>query len=77
MKVSNTRTHEYIGFANPFLVCDNCKEKVPYWHNDDRCGCDNGTFNYPCEHKTGVTSLCYSWGPVDGCQCINKETHDK
>lgn len=75
--VVHTRTHVKVGFANPFLLCDRCKEKVPYWHNPDRCGCDDSFFNYPCEHVAGVTSECPSWGPVDGCMCTNKETHDK
>jgi hypothetical protein len=77
MKVSNTRTHVFIGVLNPFIICDQCKNRVPYRHSDTRCGCDNGVFNYPCEHATGVTSLCSSWEPVLGCKCKDKETHDK
>lgn len=75
---THTRTHTLIGFANPFLVCEECREKVPYWHNPDRCGCNETKFwNSPCEHTAGVVSVCYSWGPVDGCQCNDKVNHDK
>lgn len=81
MIATYTRTHVKTGFANPFLRCDECKQPVPYWHNPERCGPD-GTctlefFNYPCEHKTGVTSICYSWSPVDGCSCTDKVNHDR
>ncbi len=76
--MTHTRVHTQIGFANPYLMCDECGGRVPYWHNPDHCGCDEGGFfNYPCEHQAGVTSKCYSWNPVTGCECINKETHDK
>lgn len=77
MKVSNTRKHVFIGLKNPFLVCVTCGNKVPYRHNYEYCGCDNGNFNYPCEHTTGVLTLCRTWSAVDGCQCSDKETHDK
>jgi hypothetical protein len=66
---THTRVHVQIGLANPFLVCDECKGKVPYWHNPERCGCDDDFFNYPCEHKTGIHSTCPTWGPGDGCTC--------
>lgn len=70
-------THVQVGFSNPFLICDECKGKVKYWHNPERCSCDESFFNYPCEHSVGVTSICHTWSPVDGCECKNKETHDK
>jgi hypothetical protein len=67
--VTSTRTHVLVGFANPFLKCDKCKVKVPYWHNPERCGCDASYYNHPCTHTDGVTSSCPSWTPVDGCIC--------
>jgi hypothetical protein len=72
-----TSKHVQIGFANPFLICNECKEKVPYWHDPNRCGpkCNDPFYNFPCEHTADVTSICPSWGPVDGCRCKNKETH--
>ena len=67
---THTRTHVNISFANPFLVCDQCQQPVPAWHNPDRCGCGGGGWqNLPCGHQAGVTSVCPSWGPVDGCTC--------
>lgn len=69
--VTYTRTHVFIEFANPFLACDNCHRLVRAWHNDDQCGCDGTSWNEPCGcERTGVTSVCPSWGPVDGCQCL-------
>lgn len=76
-RVTSTRTHTLVGFANPYLVCDECKASVRYWHNNDRCGCDDSFFNHPCEHTAGVTSICFTWNPVDGCDCVDKVNHDK
>jgi hypothetical protein len=75
--VTHTRTHTKVGFANPFLVCDKCKAPVKYWHNPERCGCDEEYFNYPCNHKTGVTSICPSWSPIDGCSCPGESSCSK
>jgi hypothetical protein len=71
MNVTRTRVHVQIGFANPFLICEECRGKVPYWHDPNRCGCDHekSFFNYPCEHTAGVVSTCPDWNPVDGCCC--------
>jgi hypothetical protein len=68
---THTTTHVQIGFANPYLKCEECSGKVRYWHNPDRCGCDaeKPFFNYPCEHTADVISTCPTWGPVDGCMC--------
>lgn len=73
--VVNVTTHVKVGFANPFLVCESCTLKVPYWHDPVRCGCSEVVFNYPCGHKANVVSLCPSWGPVNGCQCKSPEEH--
>jgi hypothetical protein len=69
--VTHTRTHTFIGFANPFLICDKktCGKAVPYWHDPDRCGCDLIAYNHPCEHELGTVSKCATWSPVDGCMC--------
>lgn len=64
-----TRTHVYVSFANPYLVCELCYQPVPRWHNDDRCGCESTCWNEPCRHTAGITSICPSWSPVDGCTC--------
>lgn len=69
MTTTHTRTHVFITFANPYLKCDECGASVIRWHDDDQCGCAAGSWNEPCHHKAGVTSVCPSWGPVDGCQC--------
>lgn len=75
---THVRVHALIGFANPHFKCDECGKSVRYWHNPDRCGCDQtGFYNHPCEHTAGITSTCSTWDPVEGCTCSNKETHDK
>lgn len=48
-------------FANPYLVCDSCKKNVTHRENSR---------NQPCGHGAGFTSVCPSWSPVDGCQCM-------
>jgi hypothetical protein len=68
--VTHTRTHIYVSFANPYLRCDQCGQPVPRWHDDARCGCNGGFWNEPCGHVAGVTSVCPSWSPVDGCCCL-------
>lgn len=68
--MTHTRTHVHVEFADPFLVCETCRLWVTGWHADDRCGCDAGTWNEPCGHSAGVASVCPSWGPVDGCSCL-------
>lgn len=73
MTVTHTRTHVLIGFANPFLKCDECGAKVPYWHNPDRCGCgEEGFYNSPCGHMADITSTCPDWNPVEGCMCTER-----
>lgn len=74
---SETRTHVLTGFANPYLVCDQCNKRAVYWHNPERCTCSGKIYNHPCGHPAGVTSICDTWNSVKGCQCENKETHDK
>ena len=64
MRHTRTRTHTKIRFANPFLVCDTCRQPVSAWHNSDACGCDAGCWNIPCGHTAGTTSTCPSWSPV-------------
>lgn len=79
MRISRTvtRTHVLVGYANPFLVCAECRKKVPYWHDPDRCGCNGEWYLHPCEHKADIISTCPSWNPVEGCICTEPETHDK
>lgn len=68
----NSRTHVLVGLANPYLICEKCRAKVPYWHNPDRCDCNDEFFNAPCGDKADTISTCSSWSPVDGCSCTDK-----
>lgn len=68
--MTHTRVHVTENFANPHLTCDKCKRRATGFHDDEKCGCDEGFWNEPCEHlNAGVTSTCPSWSPVDGCTC--------
>lgn len=66
-----TSTHVMVELANPFLVCDTCRKQVTAYHESEKCspGCETPAFNFPCEDSLGITSLCPSWSPVDGCNC--------
>jgi hypothetical protein len=66
---SATETHVFVGFENPFLVCETCKDHVSYWHDPNRCHCGEKAFNYPCKHQLGVISICTTWHPGKACSC--------
>jgi hypothetical protein len=68
--VTSTQTHLYEYFANPYLICDTCEQRAMGFHDTTRCGCHAGTWNVPCGHAAGVTSICPSWSPVDDCRCF-------
>lgn len=70
--ITHTRTHVHERYANPYLVCLVCGEPVAASHTDTACGCTSGSWNVPCGHPVGITSLCPSWSPVDGCQCAQQ-----
>ena len=48
--------------ANPYLRCDRCGARVEFWRSAQ-------VRNEPCGHDSGATSMCPSWGPVNGCEC--------
>ncbi|MGW7630502.1 hypothetical protein ACWGKO_16425 [Streptomyces griseoincarnatus] len=66
---THTRTHVYVTFANPYLVCNLCRQPAPRWHNNDKCGCTASCWLDPCGHTAEAVSVCPSWSPVDGCTC--------
>lgn len=52
-------------YANPYNACDACGARTTHGSTAD------GRFrNQPCGHAASFSSLCPSWGPVDGCMCI-------
>lgn len=69
MTTTHTRTHVYVTFANPYLICDLCRAWVTRWHNNDKCVCPEECWLEPCSHNAEAVSACPSWSPVDGCQC--------
>jgi hypothetical protein len=62
-------THQFRGFANPYLHCDRCDVRVTRWHDPAVCGCDQQWWNEPCGHTASVTSVCPSWAPDGHCSC--------
>jgi hypothetical protein len=73
--MTHTRTHVSVTFANPFLVCLECRRPARgYHHGEGSCGCTAGSFLVPCRHDAATESVCPTWGPVDGCTCP-KGTH--
>lgn len=48
-------------YANPYVACE-------------QCGCRTVdrvvNANLPCGHRADFASVCPSWSPVDGCQCM-------
>lgn len=72
MTGTHTRTHVFVDLANPYLTCDTCGKWVTGWHDPQQCGCDDtGWLNTPCGHQAGITTVCPSWDPVDGCVCAS------
>jgi hypothetical protein len=67
---TRTRTHVSVEFADPFLVCAECAQPVPEWHDPGQCGCgDEGWQNLPCGHQADIVGTCPTWGPGGGCEC--------
>lgn len=75
--VLGRREHILVGLSNPFLKCDFCGSSVAYWHNPDRCDCDDSFFNHPCGHAAETVSACPTWTFIEGCTCKDKVNHDK
>lgn len=72
--VTHNRTHTFVEFSDPYLVCEQCRQPAAGFHDPARCGpvCEEPHTTQPCGHPStaGITSTCPSWGPVDGCTCL-------
>lgn len=56
-------------FANPFIACAECGRRVTNTrHNPAQA-------NLPCGHQAEADTVCPSWGPVDGCRCLDSLGH--
>lgn len=73
MTSTHTRTHVFVSFANPYLICSQCRGPVIGWHDSARCGCDGPAWLTPCGHQADTFNPCPSWSPVDGCTCGEEE----
>lgn len=60
-----THTHTTTEFADPYKVCNQCGGWV-----DGVLNTPGPQTVIPCEHQRGYRDLCPSWGPADGCQCV-------
>lgn len=70
--MTTTHTHTIIEFANPFMRCEVCHNKVTGYIDplQQVQACTHRGELIPCRHNTGVNSVCPSWSPVDGCRCV-------
>lgn len=50
-------------WANPYMKCGACKAFVDGYDEMDNA-------MVPCGHIVNASSVCPSWGPVDGCSCL-------
>lgn len=69
--MSHTRTRAFTvtEFADPYKTCNNCGAWITGVTNEIPFR------NYPCLHGGGYTDQCPSWGPIDGCSCIDHLGH--
>ena len=69
---THTTTYTVIEFADPFKMCERCDgwvTGVAVFPDEFRA-----SENLPCRHA-GYRSVCPSWSPVDGCQCVEHLGH--
>ncbi len=53
-------------FADPYKTCDECGGWIT--------GTDGKRLT-PCGQEATYTDQCPSWGPVDGCSCLDHLGH--
>lgn len=65
LTVTHTKTWNATTFADPYKVCEHCGQ----WITGvlDKPG---PLILVPCEHESDYRDVCPSWGPVDGCSCV-------
>lgn len=63
--MTHVSTYNAVLFADPYKVCNQCGGWV-----DGVLDMPGVPLTVPCEHRSGYTDVCPSWGPVDGCQCM-------
>jgi hypothetical protein len=61
---TRTSTYNVVTFADPYKTCDECGEWIDGYLDSREMP------NWPCGHKASYTDQCPSWGPVDGCSCV-------
>jgi len=62
-----TRTSNSTGFADPYKQCLKCGGWVTGVLDSP-----GPPIVLPCNHEGTYRDLCPSWGPVDGCQCLEQ-----
>jgi hypothetical protein len=67
-----TRTHNATLFADPHKKCSQCGDWV-----DGALDAPGPLTLVPCEHQSDYRDVCPSWGPLDGCTCVERGwTHE-
>lgn len=61
---TRTETYNVVEFADPYKTCDECGEWITGYLGSPKMP------NWPCGHVASYTDQCPSWGPVDGCACV-------
>jgi hypothetical protein len=65
LTVVHTSTYSVTRFADPYKVCCECGR----WITDALVRPGLLTLT-PCLHRSDYRDVCPSWGPVDGCCCV-------
>lgn len=60
-----TRTYNTVRFADPHKQCLRCGGWI-----DGVLDKPGPLVLVPCEHESDYRDVCPSWGPVDGCTCV-------
>lgn len=67
---THTRTYNAIRFADPYKMCDYCGAWIT-----GVLDAPGPIILVPCGHRANYTDQCPSWGPVDGCACVEHLGH--
>jgi hypothetical protein len=63
---THTSTYNAVTFADPYKTCDKCGAWIT-----GVLDAPGPLILLPCEHRSSYTDHCPSWGPVDGCSCVD------
>jgi hypothetical protein len=61
-----TRTYNVVTFADPYKLCLDCGQWITGYLDVP----EGVRPLVPCGHRSDYRDVCSSWGPVDGCRCV-------